>query len=367
MWVHFLLLGLLLATITIQMTIAPNSKKQKIVLTLVFLVFFVFITFRAYTVGNDTYAYFRLFNLVNTQNSIFNASNISRYEVGYIALNYFIGKITNNFTFMIGVITTFYLSSSLYIVKRYARSVSVACILMFTLSLFYFAMSAERQCVAMSIFYLSIPLLEKRKSLSYSLMIVLASLFHITSIVLVVLAFLPEINFEHKKIFRHWVIMSLMGLIVLNYGMGIILRFFPYFEHYYTNSIYSEGGIRSASMALFCIRMFIMFLVKIIGGFKYQRYASSENIYIFNKLMFFDVVVTAASIGFNLLDRFERYFTLGFIIAIVNALYSLGKSRYERINKIIAEIMIISLTFLYITITLTYRGYWFGIFPYSFI
>ena len=101
MWVHFLLIVLVLAAIVVQKVVAPYSEKQKIVLTLVFLIFFVFATFRSYTVGNDTPEYLRLFKLVNTQTSILNASTISRYEIGYIALNYIVGRFTDNFTVLI--------------------------------------------------------------------------------------------------------------------------------------------------------------------------------------------------------------------------------------------------------------------------
>lgn len=367
MWVHFLLLTLVFFAIMIQNIAAPNSSKQRIVSSLVFIIFFVFITFRAYTVGNDTPEYYRLFKLVNAQSSIVNASSITRYEIGYIALNYLVGRFTNNFTVLIGIITAFYLISSIFLVKKYAHSVSTAFILMFTLSLFYLAINVERQCIAMGLFYFALPLLERKKRLLYCLMIVLAALFHSVSIILLVLAFLPRINFSDKKMFRRWVFISLASLVMLNYGVELILRFLPYFEHYYTNSIYSEGGVRSASVALFVVRFGIVILIKVVGGFKYQINDSSESVSIFNKMMFFDVILAAASIGFNMFDRLEKYFTLGFIIAIVNALYSLNIDRRDRNNRIVANAMIIVLSFAYVTATLILRSSWTGIFPYSFI
>ncbi len=367
MWVHFLLLVLVFAAIGIQKLIAPYSKKQKVLLTIVFVVFFVFATFRAYTVGNDTPEYLRLFNLVNTQSSIANASSITRYELGYIALNYIVGRYTNNFTILLGIITAFYLVSSLYLVKRYARSVGTACVLMFTLSLFYFALNVERQCIAMGIFYLAIPLLEKKRRLLYCLMIILATLFHTGSIFLIILAFLPPINFSDKKIFRKWIFFSIVGLIVLNYGTEFILRFFPSFNHYYTNSIYSEGGVRTASLGFFGIRLVIVILITTVGGFKYQEKDTSEIVSILNTMMFFDVVLAAASIGFNMFDRLEKYYTLGFIIAVVNALYSLDSMENAKRDKTIVKTIIILLSFAYVTATLILRGAWTGIFPYTFI
>ena len=200
------------------------------------------------------------------------------------------------------------------------------------------------------------------------LIIVVASLFHSASIILMILAFLPRIDFSDRKTLLKWGIISLAVLAFLNIGITKVLSFFPYFQHYYTNSIYSEGGIRSASIAFFAIRFLIVLLVKIIGGFKWQEDNSSDNMSVFDMLLFFDLVVAAASIGFNLFDRLENYFSLGYIIVVVNAICSLNdKDMVQKNNKIIATVLVVTLSFAYMTATVVFRSSWSGIFPYSFV
>lgn len=369
MWVHFFLFAMIILFCILQKSLMPYSEKTRLLLWNTFILFFVFIAFRAYNVGNDTPEYYRLFKFVQESASIKDIAFSTRYEIGYIMLNFFVSRITDNFSVLLIIITAFYLYSSLLLVRRYSKSPELSVVLMFTLSLFYLAMNIERQCISMAIFYLAIPFLEKKKRLLYCIMIVIASLFHSASIILIVLAFLPKIDFSNRKIVFRWVIISFAALVFLNFSMTKILSVFPYFEHYYTNSVYSEGGVRSASVAFCAIRIFILLLIKVVGGFDYQQNDSSEATSIFNILLFFDIIVAIASIGFNLFDRLENYFSLGYIIAVVNAISSLNgqKSIVQKRNKITVTVLSVAVSFAYMTMTVVFRSSWSGIFPYSFV
>ena len=368
MWLHYFLFMAIIVFCVLQKMLVPYSNRKRILLWGTFLLFLVFIAFRAYTVGNDTPEYYRLFKLIKSQSSISDIASATRYEIGYITLNYLVSRITDNFTVLLIIITAFYLYSSFRVIRRYSESPELSIVLMFTLSLFYLAMNIERQCIAMAIFYFAIPFLEKKRRFIYCLIIVVASLFHSASIILMILAFLPRIDFSDRKTLLKWGIISLAVLAFLNIGITKVLSFFHYFQHYYTNSIYSEGGIRSASIAFFAIRFLIVLLVKIIGGFKWQEDNSSDNMSVFDMLLFFDLVVAAASIGFNLFDRLENYFSLGYIIVVVNAICSLNdKDMVQKNNKIIATVLVVTLSFAYMTATVVFRSSWSGIFPYSFV
>lgn len=368
MWLHYFLFMAIIVFCVLQKMLVPYSNKKRILFYGVFLLFFIFIAFRAYDVGNDTQEYYRLFKLVKNQSSISYVASITRYEIGYIAFNYLVGKVTNNFTVLLIIITVFYLYSSFKLIRRYAKSPELSIILMFTLSLFYLAMNIERQCIAMAIFYFAIPFLEKKRYITYCLLVVMASLFHSTAIILLILIFLPKIDFTNKKALLKWETVSLVGLVFLNLGIAKILAFFPYFQHYYVASVYSEGGIRSASILFFAVRFLIVLLVKLVGGFKYQEENFNDNISMFNMLLFFDLVISAASIGFNMFDRLEKYFSLGYIIVVTNAICSLeNNDMIQKNNKVITTVLAVALSFAYVTLTVVFRSSWNGIFPYSFV
>lgn len=70
----------------------------------------------------------------------------------------------------------------------------------------------------------------------------------------------------------------------------------------------------------------------------------------------------------NLFDRLENYFSLGYIIVVVNAICSLNdKDMVQKNNKIIATVLVVTLSFAYMTATVVFRSSWSGIFPYSFV
>lgn len=368
MWLHFLLFFLVVLIIAFQKLLFPNSKNNYIAFSGIFLLFFTFITFRAYTVGNDTPEYYRLFTDIIIQPSLFDALSISRYEIGYISFNYFIGILTNNFTVLLSIVAFFYLYTSCQFINKYAKSPLLAIILMFTFSLFYKAMIIQRQCIALSIIYLAISFLIKNKRNIFILLVCIASLFHSSALIILFVLFIPTINFSDIKSLKKWGIIFILSLLCLNIGIEKLLSFFPYYQHYYVSSIYSEGSIRTASIAFFGIRFFSLILVFITGGFWYQRKDNSNETLIFNKALVFDLFLAAASISFNLIDRFEIYFTLGFIIAIVNAVCSLKEyNRIQKNNKIIITLLLVLTTFAYMTATVILRSSWMGIFPYSFI
>lgn len=368
MWVHFLLFFMIVFIIMLQKLLYPNSQKNYIVFPGVFLLFFTFIAFRAYTVGNDTPEYYRLFTDIIMQPSLFDALSISRYEIGYISFNYFIGILTNNFTVLLSIVALFYLYTSFQFINKYAKSPLLAIILMFTFSLFYKAIIIQRQCIALSIIYLALSFLIRNERNIFILLVCIASLFHSSALITLVVLFIPAINFSDIKRLKKWGFIFIVSLFCLNFGIEKLLAFFPYYQHYYFNSIYGEGGIRTASIALLGIRLFSLILVFVTGGFRYQRKDNSLETLFFNKVLIFDLYLTAASIGFNLIDRLEIYFTLGFIIAIVNAVCSLKEyNRIQKNNKIIITFLLVLTTFAYMTATVVLRSSWMGIFPYSFI
>ena len=160
--------------------------------------------------------------------------------MGYVILNYVIGRCTDNFTVLLAVVTAFYLFSSFRLIKRYSSSAYMSITMMFTMSLLYLAVNIQRQCIAMAIFYLAIPLLEQKKRIRYCILIALATTFHTASIILFSLPFLPRIDFGDKKNLRRWILVSAAALVFMNYGVNWILSYFPYFQHYYTSVSYTH-------------------------------------------------------------------------------------------------------------------------------
>ncbi len=360
MWLHYFLFFTIIILGLICKQQSVNSRK--LFLLIVFLMFFILATFRAITVGNDTQEYFRVFNLIRSSSSLKNAIGLTRYEVGFVCLNYITGKYTDNFSVLLGIVSAFYLYSVIRFINKYAKNIPLVVILCFTFSIFYDVMIIERQCIAVGIFLFAIDYIIERKPIKYFVLVVLATLFQRASVFLVLIYFLPRANFNRKKDVYKWIGiigLSCFGIVFLH---QLVQYFLPYYAHYF-NTSYGEGGARSASIVFALVRILIVLFVWKMGGLKkYSVSVSDNNVNnVFMQLMMLDCIVAVMSISFNMLDRIENFFCLGYIAIISDSL-----SQLTLYNKLISKILIVGLTFVYITVFLVFRHNWYGLFPYQF-
>lgn len=361
MWIHFLIL-ILIYLITYFGCL--HNKKSKYMFIGLFLLFYVFAAFRSLEVGNDTQEYYRIFRLISNQQSLTTALTVSRYEVGYIIYNYVISRVTSNFQWILAINSGVYIGASIWFVNKYSTSFKKAIILFFTFGMYYNAINIERQCIAIAIFLIAIPFLERKQYIRYIVLILLASTFHMMSIVLLALVIIPKIDFTKMGDIFKWSAIAIVFLVVLNYGVNGLMGFFPYLSHYLTDSIYSEGGVRIASIALCGIRIISVGLLLLVNGGKLPntRENESDTANVFYKILLLDCVISIAAIGFNMYDRIEKYVCIGFIVAIVNAIEAVS----NRSNRSIIYGIVFIISFGYLTVSLIYRPEWSGIFPYTF-
>lgn len=356
MWLHFSIIAFILLVSALG---NGKFKQDKLFDISIFAVLFLISALRGTSVGNDTGEYLRIFHLVSKQNSLSSALSVSRYEPGYIIYNYVLAKFTSNFQWLLAINAAVYLTAVLFFIRRYAINKGKAIILFFSFGLYYNVMNLQRQCIATAIFLFAIPLLERKKYIKYAVMILAAASFHSMILILISLIFIPKIDFSKKIEMLKWTFISTIFLVTLNYGITFILQYFPYLSHYITNSAYSVGGIRSASIAICLIRFLSVGVIIVVKGS-----FTSDSEYIrsdfFNKMVLLDCVISVASIGFNMYDRIEKYVCIGFVVAISNALENMSIS-----NKWISYGLIFIASFAYLTATLIYRPEWSGIFPYA--
>lgn len=341
-----------------------NTKNNKYICIGLFLLFFIFAAFRSVDVGNDTQEYYRIFKVISGQPSVTAALTASRYEPGYILYNYIVSQFTSNFQWILAINSGVYISASIWFINRYATSFKKAILLFFTFGMYYNVMNIERQCIAIAIFLVAISFLENRKYIRYILFIMLAATFHSMSLVLLVLALIPKIDFTKTRDILKWSVLAIVFLVVLDYGINWLMGYFPYLSHYLTDSIYSEGGVRIASIALCGIRLISIGLLLLVNGGRLPSIEGNDTevTNIFNKILLLDCVISIAAIEFNMYDRIEKYVCIGFIVALVNAIESGGNPSNRKI--IYGTVFLIS--FGYITVSLIYRPEWSGIFPYTF-
>ncbi|WP_233188367.1 EpsG family protein [Actinomyces qiguomingii] len=320
--------------------------------------FIVLSSMRAVTVGSDTREYRRVFHSIVGADSLEEAYSVSRFERGYVVLNYVVSRVTDDFNVFLLVLSIVAFGAIFIFIHRYAFSNSVAVLLAFGMSVFYDVMLALRQGVAVALFLFAFPALLNRRPVHYVLLILLASQFHSSALLLLPLYFVTSIS---AHTFAGW-LKAGTAVVFLAAMLGAILtRFGPALTYYghYLNSAYAEGGVRSATVLGICVRIMIVVVAAGCGWKTAVDDDPSGRTRVLLAFVLLDLGVMVVSLGFNLLDRIEMYFTLPFVVGVANVI-SHGDVRH----RIGAQVLTVPLCFAHRTVALTVRPEWFNLFPY---
>lgn len=322
------------------------------------IIFCAFASLRSVSVGNDTIEYHRVFEVVGGANSLNDAFEASRYERGYVVLNYVVSRYTDNFNVLLFITSVFSYGATMFFIHKYARSNSLAILLAFGMSVFYDMMLAARQGVAMGIVYLAFPVLLGRKPVRYFLLILLASQFHTSAFLLLAAYFIPALKLSTFGGWLKWGALIGSSIFSLNWILSSVSAFSPYYSHY-LNSEYAQGGVRIATIIGVAVRLLMVLLAATCGLNGTGETESDERD---RKLLAFviaDVAILIVSLGFNLLDRFEMYLGLPFAVGLANIV---ARERGPR-NSYVSALLIL-VAFAHMTIFLLYRPEWYTLFPY---
>ena len=285
-----------------------------------FILIFLFLALR-YNYGSDYGTYFYFFKEVAT-NNIYSVYRDSRLEVGWIILNFIFKPI--GFFGMIAALACF--NSVIYyrFIKKfvYPKYYWFA-VYIYTLTPAFLLVhsTAMRQSIAISIFLFSLDFLLKKHAIRYLLCICLASLFHYSAIILLLLYPLFAINFKVNTIsnvfaFFFFVLMYLFGNSVLPYINIFITTYFTQYDKFQVSSDIKTG--------LGVLYSFISLLIVM----NTKTFQDKDN-----KIIFSIAILSFILIPLNLLiigtGRVNMYLTPVTIIVYPTLLLSLKKPIYK--------------------------------------
>ena len=344
MWIHFALFAaLLLAAALLGLRGSAGRRGSPVILVVAFVAFVAFSSMRAVSVGNDTAEYHRVFKAIAATDSFQEAFTVSRFEYGYVLLNYLVSRITDSFNILLFIISVFVYGSAVLFIKRYAASYSLAVLFAFGMSAFYDFTLLTRQSIAVAIFLLAVPALMERRLLRYVLLIVyLVSAMRLST-------------------FGDWIKWgALIGtsMLSLSWVMNSLAASSAYYGHY-LHSDYADGGVRSATVLLIVVRIFLMLLASTCGWNAAAESDPSGSTRNLLALAVADVAMVTVSLGFNLVDRLEMYLTLPFVVGLVNLTV-----QGRRPERSYVSALLIVIAFAASTIFFLYRPEWYHLFPY---
>jgi hypothetical protein len=233
-----------------------------------FLFTLFFISAFRYQTGNDWYTYELIFkNSLDIKYLITDFSyymdTMNNIEIGYRILNSIIKSLSGNLQviFLITSVFSFYALNEF--IKKNSSYKLLSLLIYYSIFFMNFNMSIIRQGIAFSLFLLAFDSLLKRKLIKYLSFILLAALFHISSLILVPVYFIY--HFKYSRLLYCLLIGLAIFLRILNVklmlNIGTILQDFLgrdillYISPEYQVGIFSFGNLER--MIVFLIILFL--------------------------------------------------------------------------------------------------------------
>ncbi|MDB1921736.1 EpsG family protein [Clostridium tertium] len=293
-------------------------------------VFFIFLTlfliFR-YGQGSDYFNYNIIFNNIDSYDKVFQSGDpgfnmlillMKSIGIGYIQFNAIIAIIS-----MLLVYIFF---------NKFCKNKLLALTVFYPIYYMVFWYSAIRQGLAMSIFMgILIPLLYKKKYISYIIMTVVTASLHLSAIFLLLLLVVKFIPLYNKKIFGG-ILISTIVYQIFNL-QNVLIKILP--EHFqYRISTYLSDGISYSAL----LNRLLIFLIVIYLFYKSNEEKKKDNLFLLNIYIFglflYLVLMTSPAIA----SRLNFYIKVVDCVLIANLAPINIKSKLE-----IGQMAIISL------------------------
>ncbi|WP_048727054.1 EpsG family protein [Carnobacterium sp. 1290_CSPC] len=247
-----LYMSLLISSIILGILIPNLEKNKKLYLLIIFLILALISGLRDKSVGLDTYNYTDLFFKYIDTNKLTTSFQNIRLEKGYILLNYIIGIFTDNAQAVLMISSLFINYSFARLIYKYSNNVAISTVI-YIIFFYQSTMNTMRQYIALSIFFFGIDYLLKNEKLKYLLIVVLASQFHSSAWILIVLIIVTFGSImQNRKVL---LLLSVGSIIVMNYFnelLEIFVRIFPVYQRLLVSDLYtSESQISILWMIIY--------------------------------------------------------------------------------------------------------------------
>lgn len=301
-----------LLVILVLFSFLDYSNKYNFIFKLIVFLCLVLLAGSRLETGNDWGNYLYFFEHLDIGENFYSLSLISKFEPGYTFLNLvvkYIGGSLNEVFLFASFITIGIISIS---IRKYTQFWFIPILLYLRYSYLQANMMFVRQGIAVAIFVYALQFIQKREKWKYFSLILIASLFHISALMLLPLYYLYGFKFNARK----YIILLIVSIISIQLNLiNLIVHLIP-FEFikgpvlgYLQSEVWSRPSTVSFSTIerLFIVILGIIYFNKLNAIHKY--FALFYNIYFFGVLLYFIffnsyVFAERVSIYFNVLAMF---------------------------------------------------------------
>lgn len=287
---------------------------------------------RSSSVGTDTKMYHYLFNLFSTQEIQLSFYSDDLIEIGYVALNKFIGLLTDDsqiFIFFISFLTMILFSYFLY---KNSCNVCLSTFLFIGMFFFCETLNTVRQSLATAILCCGYHFLLENKKRIYSIFVAFATSIHFSSVIFFFFLYLFPI--DREKTYKYILILFLVFLMtsytINNFGSNFLFQF-DFSGKYaggYSESLYAKP--KEFGAGIYRVIVFIS-LVSICLFFDFKnKYNGCEkkHIYILSVFLIIASLFTLGQYQILLFYRLIFYFSIYACLLIPLLLKKMGKLKY---------------------------------------
>ena len=318
----------------LNIKVKTKNGNKKIAIPIFFLIFFLILAFRNEEVGIDLINYKYYFEKISSysskelfQNMLFSINNID-IEPLYILYNWIVSKIYNNFQFFLAI-TAFITVYPIY--KLYNEDDKFDClklILFMSITCFTMFFSGLRQIIAISISIYAYKSVRENKLIKFLCIVLLASLFHQSALILLLMYPIYHIKIDRKK----YIYSIAIILTIFIFRRSIFSLILPFLGKKYSKNIITETGAYSTYILLVIFYLFI-----ILVGKKDEK--NKEILGLRNFLIISIVIQGFASLN-DIAMRMNYYYLIYIPILICRTL-SNSEKKLQQVVKIAYIVMTI--------------------------
>jgi hypothetical protein len=356
-------LALLLVIIAMGAIIQPDKSRaaKKWYVILVFAIITVMAALRSSSVGVDTAMFCRSYTTIGVMS--WEYADVSRYELGFYVLCKLLNYISSDPQLLLIASSLLVYPSAAFFIYRNSNNVVGSVFLFCTLVLFFSYMNVMRQAIAIAIVLLSFEVcLKKDRRILFVLGVILASLFHQSALLCLILIPLHKTRFTRRSLLIYGLIFVAAIIFYrqfFNVFSWILGSYSGYISSQYAVSNYFGALIRD----VFYIFLFLICISILIPVQKEKAILSARNrnTDFFMHMAALTIICLTFGMQMEILARAGLYFSIFYVLLIPEAISALENKRI----KMVSYYFLYLSTLLYFIVISIFRPEWYGAIPYS--
>lgn len=313
---HIAFFAILLLGLNYNFRPSPNRKKWFCIIS--GTIYFLISALRSKYIGGDTLHYVRMFNTLTTQ-GIDKALTYYDHDPIFGAFVWLIGRFTDSYTVLFTVVAALFCFSVWYYIYKHSKDPCLSVIFLLAFNLFQFSLTGMRQTIAIAFIIWAIIFLKQDKPIKAALFVVLASMFHLSALIFIIVIPLKLIKLSLNMLY-----FSILGLIAVFFARSFIAEALIFLV---SDRGYSVDDDNAGLTMVFVI--FVLYAFCALFSFHYKKDNADHNIDLMVAMIavFFEMLVPAQTIFF----RIAFYFLIINTSLIPNVIHSIRTPIYRQI------------------------------------